>query len=72
VINWRDILSMISSPVPFLGVFTSQSGSFFWQQVGSSIFLLLGDEEVRVMKAVPRTSTAAVINSILIFFMVVV
>jgi len=66
------MLSMISSPVPFLGALISQAGAFFWQQVGASTFLLLGDEEVRVIKAVPRTRIAAVINSILIFFMVVV
>jgi len=66
------MLSMISSPVPFLGALISQAGAFFWQQVGVSTFLLLGDEDVRVINAVLSTITAAVIKSILIFFMVVV
>lgn len=69
--NWRDMLSMISSPEPvFVG--SAHSWAFFLQQVGSAGFLPSDAEELSEIKAVPMAMTKVAMNSKLIFFMVVV
>lgn len=70
--NWRDTLSIISSPEPDLGLRLSQFSIFFLQQVGGSACLPSDAEEVKEKKAVPMAITKAMMNSRLIFFMVVV
>lgn len=66
--NWRDMLSMISSPEPL----SSQLWPFCPLQVGASGFLPLDAEEVKVRIAVPSTRITAVIKRKFSFFMVVV
>ena len=71
-INWRDMLSMISSPDPFELPLFSQPGLFFSQQVGVSIFLPLEAEEFREINAVASAMMTAVKKRRFSFFMVVV
>ena len=66
--NWRDMLSMISSPDPL----SSQLWPFCSLQVGGSGFLPLDAEDVKLINAVPSTRITAAIKRRFSFFMVVV
>lgn len=71
--NWRDILSMISSPERLFLSSGAHLLSIFLQQVGERVALFLPDTE-DVKTIVPRASTGTKAAKIsrLLFFMVVV
>lgn len=75
LINWRDMLSMISSPDPLLLLPGVHLVSVFLQQVGPGrgmVFFFLSEaEEVKTMAARVSTRTNAVVISRVLFFMVV-
>ena len=73
LINWRDILSMISSPVRFFLFSRGHLLSIFLQQVGGGMLLFLSEaEEVKTIVPRVNTSIKAAKISRLLFFMVVV
>ncbi len=50
--NWRDMFSMIRSPLPVFLIPGLHSAAFFLQHVGDSFALTSDAEEVKTMKLV--------------------
>ena len=70
--NWRDILSIMSSAGPLFLFFSLHCFSVLLQQEGDWLFFLSEAEEVKTISPAPKTRINAIMRKWLPFFMVVV
>ncbi len=72
LINWRDMLSMMSSPGPLFLFSSLHCFSVFLQLEGDWLLFLSEAEEVNTISPAPSARTNAITINLFLFFMVVV